>query len=166
MRIFHVAHPTPKHVENSDRGDRTAKRHGYDANDLDMLITEDDRIVNTHWDRPMVKDGFRDTHGTMWRETRVRAMTWAEVSRLVAGRWPRRYRIRSIEHALKHCARLRLIAYLEPKDDPRFAADWPWQHIRAVADDVGCEVRVRALPQNAAALAPARRAGFKTKEIR
>jgi hypothetical protein len=93
-------------------------------------------------------------------------MTWTQVSRLVAGRWPRRYRIRSIEAALYHCARLGLIAYLEPKGDPRFAQDWPWQHIRAVADDVGCHVRVRALPQNADALEPAARVGrFPTKII-
>lgn len=166
MRIFHVAYPVMKHVENSDRGDRTAKRLGYQANDLDLLITEDNKIVNTHWDRPMLKDRFRDPYGQLQASTPVRRMTWAEVARLRAGRWPRRYRIRSIEHALAHCAHLGLIAYLEPKDDPRFAQDWPWAHIRAVADDVGCQVLVRALPQNAAALEPARRVGqFKTKVI-
>lgn len=165
MRIFHVQYPVMKHVENSNRGDRRAKRHGYDANDLDLLITSDNRIVNTHWDRPILRDGFRDPHKRIRSHERVRDLTWVQVARLVAGRWPRRYRIRPVEQALTHCARLGLIAYLEPKDDPRFALDWPWQHIRAVADDVGCEVRVRALPQNAAALPAARRAGFRTKVI-
>lgn len=166
LRIFHVQAPTPKHVENSDRGDRLAKRRGYNANDLDMQITSDNRIVNTHWSRPMVMDGFRDPYGLIQRHKMVRDLPWAKVSRLVAGRFPRRYRIRSIEQALTHCARLGLIAYLEPKGDPRFAQDWPWAHIRAVADDVGCHVMVRALPQNAAALGPARRVGgFPTKVI-
>lgn len=165
-RIFHVAWPILKHVENSASGDRRARRHGYPAIDLDMLITADNRIVNTHWDRPLLKDGFRDRRGLIGRHARIRDLTWVEVSRLVAGRFPRRYRIRSIEAALGHCARLGLVAALEPKDDPRFALDWPWQHIAAVADDFGCTVSVRALPQNAAALAPARRAGFQAWEIR
>ena len=163
--IGHVKAPIPKHVENSDSGDRRAKRQGKRSNDLDMQITEDNRIVNTHWSRPMVQDGFRDPYGQIPPGRMVRNMTWAEVSRLVAGRFPRRYRIRSIEHALKHCARLGIVAVVEPKGDKRFAEDWPWQHIAAVAEDVGCTVSVRALPQNAAALEPARRAGFKAWEI-
>jgi predicted amidohydrolase YtcJ len=164
--IGHVKAPIPKHVENSDRGDKRAKRRGKHGNDLDMQITKDNRIVNTHWARPMVHDGFRDRAGKMPRGRMVRQMTWTEVRRLVAGRWPRRYRIRSIERALRHCARLGIVAVLEPKGDKRFREDWPWQHIAAVAEDVGATVSVRALPQNAAALEPARRAGFKAWEIR
>jgi hypothetical protein len=163
--IFHVSAPTPKHVENSDRGDRRAKRIGKRAIDLDMLITEDNRIVNTHWPHPMIHDGFRDPHGEIDKDTPVRRLTWVEVSRLRAGRWPRRYRIRSIEHALAHCARLGVVALLEPKGDPRFAKDWPWQHIATVAGTVGCTVSVRALSQNADALPAARRAGFEAWEI-
>lgn len=164
--IGHVKAPTPKHVENSNRGDRRAKRAGKRSNDLDMQITKDNRIVNTHWARPMMRDGFRDPYGQIKRGRMVRDMTWAEVSRLVAGRRPRRYRIRSIEDALKHCARLGIVAVVEPKGDRRFRQDWPWQHIRAVAEDVGCTVSVRALPENADALEPARRAGFEAWEIR
>jgi glycerophosphoryl diester phosphodiesterase len=163
--IGHVKAPTPKHVENSNRGDRRAKRQGKDGNDLDLQITKDNRIVNTHWARPMIRDGFRDPYGQIPRHRMVRQMTWAEVSRLVAGRWPRRYRIRSVEQALRHCARLGVVAVLEPKGDPRFRLDWPWQHIAAVAEDVGATVSVRALRENAAALEPARRAGFKAWEI-
>jgi hypothetical protein len=163
--IFHVAYPVMKHVENSNRGDRQAKRLGKRGTDLDMLITQDGRIVNTHWPHPMLRDGFRDPYGRVDKDTPVHHLTWVEVSRLRAGRWPRRYRIRSIEQALKHCARLGIVAVLEPKGDPRFVKDWPWQHIRAVADDVGATVSVRALPQNADALPAARRAGFEAWEI-
>jgi hypothetical protein len=163
--IGHVKAPTPKHVENSNRGDRRAKRHGKRSNDLDMQITQDRRIVNTHWARPMIHDGFRDPHGEIPRGRMVRNMTWAEVSRLVAGRFPRRYKIRSIEQALRHCARVGIVAVLEPKGDRRFTEDWPWRHIAAVAEDVGCTVSVRALPENAAALKPARKVGFEAWEI-
>lgn len=164
-RIFHVSWPRMKHEENSNRGDRAAKRRGYRAIDLDLLITSDNRIVNTHWDRPLLRDGFRDPRKQISRNARVRDLTWKQVSRLRAGRFPRRYHIRSLEAALAHCGHLGLTALVEPKDDPRFAEDWVWQHIAAVADDVGCIVSVRALSQNAAALAPARRAGFKAWEI-
>lgn len=163
--IGHVEYPTPKHVENSDRGDRRARRQGKDGNDLDLQITKDNRIVNTHWARPMIKDGFRDPRSLIPPHKMVRELTWVQVSRLVAGRWPRRYRIRSIERALYHCARLRIVAVLEPKGDPRFREDWVWQHIAAVAEDVGCTASVRALPENAAALEPARRAGFEAWRI-
>ena len=48
-------------------------------------------------------------------------------------------------------------AYLEPKGDPRFLQEWTWDYIFAVAEDAGCTIAIRALPQNAAALAVARR---------
>ena len=163
--IFHVKYPRMKHEENSNRGDREAKRRGLRGTDLDMQITADGRIVNTHWARPMIHDRFRDPYHEIKPSTPVSKLTFDEVSRLVAGRRPRRYRIRSIEQALRHCAKLGLVAVLEPKGDPRFRLDWPWQHIAAVAEDVGATVSVRALRENAAALEPARRAGFKAWEI-
>ena len=58
----------------------------------------------------MIHDGFRDPYGRIQPHKMVRELTWAEVSRLVAGRRPRRYRIRSIEAALKHCARVGIVA--------------------------------------------------------
>lgn len=163
--IFHVSYPRMKHEENSNRGDREAKRRDKRGTDLDILITHDGRVVNTHWPRPMERDGFRDPYRKLPRNARVADMTWEEVRRLRAGRWPRRYHIRSIEAALKHCARLGLVAVLEPKGDPRFKQQQVWDHIARVAEDVGCSVSVRALAENAAALAPARRAGFETWEI-
>lgn len=163
--IFHVAYPVMKHTENSVRGVKRAKRLGKHAIDIDMLITSDNRIVGCHWDRPLERDGFRDPLGRIGRSVTVRHLTYTQVSRLVAGRWPRRYHIQPIERLLAECARLGVIALLEPKDDPRFATDWPWQHIAAVADDFGTTVSVRALPQNAGALPAARRAGFEAWEI-
>lgn len=161
--IFHIkARVAPKHVENSNRGDKRAKRAGKRGTDLDILITKDGRVVNTHWPRPLLRDGFRDPHGRIAKMARVRDLTWVQVSRLRAGRWPRRYRIRSIEAALAHCAKLGLVAVLEPKGDPRFKSAAVWEHIAEVAEDVGCAVSVRALPENADALPYAKAAGFRT----
>jgi hypothetical protein len=160
-RIFHVQWPVFKHVENSLRGIRRAARRGYDAIDIDMQITKDGVVVATHWGRPMVRDGFHDPAGDIPRYRPVKRLTWAQVSRLVAGK----YHIRRIERVLRACARRGVVAVLEPKGDPRFTHDTVWRYIAAVADDLGATVSVRALPENAAALAPAKRAGFQAWEI-
>ena len=166
MRILHVKAPTPKHVENSLRGIRRARRKHFDAIDLDMQMTKDGVPVCTHWPRPMIRDGFRDPLRKIPRTRMVSEMTWHQVARLVAGRWPRRYRIVSVDRALYECARQGVTALLEPKGDHRFRDDAVWQHIASVADRVGAHVVVYALPENEAALDPARRAGFKAWVIR
>lgn len=145
MRIYHLKWPHMKHEENSIRGIRYAARHGYDAIDLDLSITRDDVIVGCHWPHPMIRDRFRDPRGRISPQKPVAGLSWEQVSRLVAGRWPRRYRISRIERLLAACARHGIIAYLEPKGDPRFELDWPWQHIQTVADQVGAHVMVYVL---------------------
>ena len=164
--ILHVKWPTPKHVENSARGIRRAKRLRKKSIDLDMQITKDGVIVGTHWALPMVHDGFFDPLGKIGRHTPVSELAWAQVSRLRAVTRGRVYRIHRIEELLAACERYGRVALLEPKGDRRFRIDAPWQHIALVADDLGATVSVRALPQNAAALPPARRAGFKAWEIK
>lgn len=162
MNIFHVRFPIMKHVENSLRGIRKAARLGYDAIDLDLLITKDGVIVVCHWDRPLLKDKFYDPARKVQTHDLVRELTWEQVKGLRA---PGGYRIMRVETALAACARAKIIAYLEPKDDPRFAADGPWAHIHEVAVKYGTKVRVRALPQNAKALPFAHRY-FRTRTIR
>lgn len=182
--IFHVEWPRYKHEENSPRGDREAKRRGKRGTDLDLLITKADphcplpagdpehvngacrgHIVNTHWPHLMLRDGFRDPKKALPRHLAVDEMTLPQVLRLVAGRWPRRYRVRRLVAALRHCGRLGLAAVVEPKGDPRFEEQWRWDYIAAVADDTGCAISVRALPENASALIPARRAEIEEWEI-
>lgn len=143
MRIYHLEWPRMKHEENSLRGIRYAARHGFDAIDLDILITRDDVIIGCHWPHPMLKDGFRDPEHRIDPDVNVAHLTWEQVSRLVAGHRPRRYRIQRIERLLRACHKHGIIAYLEPKGDPRFELDWPWQHIHNVAGDVGAHVLVR-----------------------
>lgn len=161
-RIFHVAWPVMKHVENSVRGATYAHQHGYHAIDLDLQMTSDGVIVVTHWARPMRKDRFYDRRHRIDPDTPIHHMTWRQVRRL---RTRDGYRIQRVERLLHACARLGIVALLEPKGNRAFRLNWPWEYIATVADDLGCTVSVRVLHKNAGALAPAIRAGFEAWEI-
>lgn len=139
MRIFHVKWPIWKHVENSIRGIRKAARLGYDAIDLDILITKDGVIVVCHWMKPLKKDNFYDPNRRVAVNAMVKHLTWEQISGLRA---PGNFRIVRIERALKECKRDKIIPYLEPKNDERFEQDWPWQHIVAVAKSLRFKRRV------------------------
>jgi glycerophosphoryl diester phosphodiesterase len=174
MRIrlpaYHLKWPRMKHEENSLRGIKYAARHRWPMIDLDLLITKDGVVVNTHWDRPLVRDGFRDPLGQIGRDAQVRDLTWVQLSRLVAGRWPRRYHIQRVERVLHECARRGIVAGLEAKDDPRFEQDDVWAQIRAAVDAAGLDARtdvrvwaIRNFPTTDAGLRrvrAARRHGF------
>lgn len=162
MRIFHLQFPRMKHEENSVRGAVYASRHGYNAIDLDLQMTADGFIIVTHWARPMRKDRFYDPRHRIGPDRPVHKLDWWQVRRL---RTRDGYRIQTVDRMLRVCARLGIVAYLEPKGDPRFGRDETWQHIAQVADDVGAHVKVRALRANRAALGPAGRAGFETSVI-
>lgn len=140
--IFHPRRGEKYHRVNSLRGIRRAKKAGATEVDIDLCITADKRIVGNHWRRPRLKDGFRDPLGRIRLRACIDQLTFRRAHRLVAGLG---YRIQSIEVLLKECARVGIIARVEPKGDPRFTQDWPWQHIKAVAEDVGCEVRMYVL---------------------
>lgn len=155
--VFHVKAPIKKHVENSIRGIITAARRLFAWIDLDLLITKADphcpfctkdgvecrgHIVVCHWDRPMIRDGFFDPLGLLDPHTRVRDMTLEEVLRL---RTKDGYRIWRVESLLGECALKRIGAFVEPKDDPRFELDWPWQHLRAEAVRRRCRLKARTI---------------------
>jgi hypothetical protein len=174
--IFHVQWPRMKHEENSNRGDREANRRGKRGTDIDLTISEADpkcplhgdpehgpgdtcrgHILRNHWLRALLRDRFRDPLKKIARRARIDRLTWPQIHRLVAVTRGKKYRISRIRRALLHCARLGLVAVLEPKGDPRLKLDWPWEYIFAVAEDVGCTIAIRALPENKAALATAKR---------
>lgn len=174
--ILHVESPRMKHEENSDQGDLEAKRRRKRGIDLDLTMSEADpncpligdrehgpgdvcrgHILNNHWLRALLRDRFRDPRRRIGRRARVDRLTWPQVHRLVAVTRGRKYHIRRIRRALRRCARLGRVAVLEPKGDPRFEQEWPWAYMFAVAEDLGCTVSIRALPENAPALAVARR---------
>lgn len=142
MRIFHLLQPF-KHVENSVRGVRRAKRLGFDAIDLDMQITKDGRVVCTHWGQPLALDGFVDPLHRIGRHTTVSELPWSKVRRLVVPRGM--YRIRPLTRLLAECKRQNITAVIEPKADPRFVQDWVWQQIRCAQQATGARVKVRSL---------------------
>jgi len=139
--IFHLKFPHMKHEENSIRGAVYADEHGFTKIDLDLQMTKDRVIVVTHWRRPMRRDGFASIGRRLDPDTPIGQLTWAQVQML---RTHDGYRIRRVEKMLKVCARRGLIALLEPKTK-RFAADWVWEHITSVAEDVGAHIEARAL---------------------
>lgn len=159
--VYHVEHPTPKHVENSIRGIKTAARGPWVEIDLDMLITKDGQIVGCHWDRPMLQDGFYDPERKIHPDARVRDLNYSAVRRLVA---PGGYRIQPIETLLHECAKRGVGAVIEPKNDPRFGLDRYWKHLMAVSEDCGAHVRVYGF--NPTHIAAAKRAGFQARLLK
>lgn len=163
MSIFHLdgAH---KHEENSLRGIRRAKRQGFTEIDLDMMPDLFGNLYACHWPEPIYSDGFRDPKHLMGEHMKLDRMTPEQVARLRAG-YVFPYRILRMERMLAECARVGIGARLEPKHSV-FMADKPWQHLANVAGDVGCEVRMYALPTlagpdfGAKCVAAAKRAGI------
>lgn len=191
MRIYHLKFPRMKHEENSRRGVRAARRwlrRLFGWIDLDELMTKADpdcplkgddehgpddicrgHRVCTHWDYPMIRDRFYDPEGLIDPHTRVRDMTLAEVQRLTTKDG---YRISRTHVLVALCVRLKVGAYLEPKDDPRFEQDWPWQYMARVRKRTGARIRVRSIKNFGGFKAgyrrvlAARRNGFKARTIR
>lgn len=163
MSVFHLKWPRWKHEENSIRGAVYADRHGYSKIDLDLQLTRDNVIVVTHWSRPMRRDRFHDPRRKIHPDTPVSHLTWAQVRRL---RTRDGYRIRRVERMLRVCARLGIIALLEPKT-VRLAASWVWPHITAVAEDTGADVEMYALRSHGGAqlVKAARAAGVQKARV-
>ena len=164
-KIFHLEAPRKKHEENSIRGTHEAKATGCDEIDIDMCADVRGNVYGNHWPQLMLHDGFRDPLGRTAKTKRIETMTPWQVRRLVARTGRHLYRVQRIERLIRECARLRIGIILEPKGDPIFDDVEVWHHLRAVVDGCGATARVYALPQNASALEPARRAGFHATEI-
>lgn len=83
--MFHKGAPGAPNTyafENSPAGIAFAARHGYASIDLDTQMTKDGVPVNTHWSRPLQKDGFYDPLHKIPKNKKVSDMTLAEVMRL------------------------------------------------------------------------------------
>lgn len=180
-RKLHVEWPTLKHVENSPRGCRYAARHGYDSIDLDMLpdgiLTQrvlepatlsfaeiEGHLRNTHWPDPFARDGFRDPRGVLGRGNLITHLRPEQIDRLVAGHFPRRYRIPHIEDQLALCASLTthtghpLKALMEPKRSRVWLRPEVWEYLAWVCEEHDTPAAVYSLMHEC--LPFARRAGF------
>jgi len=148
MSIFHKKHSVLYHTENSLRGIRAAAKmmrrvrgrlvHRWNEIDLDLTMTKDGVIVNSHWGRPLLKDGFIDPEGKIGKQARTHDLTWEEIHRLHTKDG---YRIRKLETALRECARVGIGARLEPKVDVRFEDVETWLPVKAQADRLGVKVK-------------------------
>lgn len=174
-RKYHVEAPVKKHVENSLRGSRYAKNHGYKTIDLDFLP---DRILfqarwtnavipvnlianhirNEHWPDPFRLDGFRDPKGVLGEGDQMHEMYPAQLDRIVAGYWPRRYHIPTIEQQFKLCAEIHLQILMEPKRSPVWLRQEVWNYVAKLAEHYGTHVAVYSLMHEC--LPYARKAGF------
>lgn len=153
------AHIKPYRAGNSLRGVRRARAAGYLGIDLDLNVTKDGIVVVTHWDRPGLREGF--TAPGVPRTAKISNLTWAQVKTLTTRDG---YRIQRLETILAECARLGIVACLEPKPGPGWTSASRWKHIREAADQAHATVQVTTVVGGAtrtrAVDAVARRAGF------
>lgn len=164
---YHVEWPTLKHVENSVRGVKYAKRHGYKTIDLDMLpdeeLVENPKLIaghiwNTHWPDPFRRDGFRDPKRILGKGDKMHEMNAIEISRLVAGHRPKLYHIPHIESQLHLCAEIGLQALIEPKRSTVWLRQPVWDYLADVCEKNGTHVAVYSEYHDC--LPMARKAGF------
>lgn len=148
-------HLTPYRKSNSIQGLETAARRGKDAIDLDWRVGIDGALHNTHWERPMMKDGFYDPLAQVPRRTPVEQMTRDQVRRL---RTRDGYAINGPRVMLTKAAELGLRVEFEAKDSPGFADPAVWSRLRRIVDETGVEVQVKTISNNGDALTRLKRA--------
>jgi hypothetical protein len=170
LPMFHIPKGTPYHVENSITGGlNRAAAGGYDSIDLDWQLTMPDpscdycaalrrpcigHPVNTHWLRPLLRDGFRDPEHELGRFHRVDRMTLPQALRLVAGPG---YRIHLPQVMFREAAERDLKVAAEVKH-PRYSDHEVMRRFVDVARDNGCAMRIMKLSDGAKPLATLRAA--------
>jgi hypothetical protein len=159
--IGHVARGVKYHVGNSIRGLR-AMAQWFRKADRDVQKTRDNRLVITHWPRPMIRDGFVDPLGKLSRWRTVDSMTLAEVQRLRA---PGDYQIQTLEADAQECARLNIDPVYEPKTK-RLQNQADWDYIAKYAKGLGLKPRGYALPTHWGALKYMNKAGIPSTRLR
>lgn len=129
--------------ENSPAGIKYAAEHGYSSIDLDMQITKDGVLVNTHWSQPMLKDGFYDPEHKLDPKTKVSDMTFAEISRLRND--DGQSRIHTLASQIALLKKYRIAGDLEAKDDPRFATDKVMDEVASLVRQAGIKANVKSI---------------------
>lgn len=168
-KVYHIPHGVPYHRENSVQGINYAKKHGYDAIDLDMQIDKQGVFQNAHWERPLDKDGFVDPLGQIPRKRQIQNMLTEHVSRLVAHDNGTVYHIDTMGTQFKRCASLGLKVRAEAKNDPEHWTLAAFKELKRQADSVRCTIVVATLddyPEWREVLRRARHAGIDTRRLR
>lgn len=155
---FHEPKGVPEHVGDSKRAIDFAIANHYDSIDLNWLNSKQGTPQNEHWPRPLLRGGFTDPLGKLHRDTLIRDMTDAEIARLVA---PGGYIISTMYEQFTRCAG-KIIVQCEAKFVPTKAE---MQRLWDETHAAHCTTIVKALPEYAAALIPAREVGFQTRTI-
>ena len=162
LEIRHAPKGTPYHVNNSRRGIRRTAALGYNAQDVDALITRDGVPVATHWPRPL-RHGFTWAgRGRMPSGVTIAELTLAQVGRLEAGP----YRVRAVDEILQTAGPLDVTVCLELKPDRRWAKPATYAPLIAAADlhDAALVImsQPRALGRGVRYLKAAKQAGLPT----
>lgn len=147
---------------NSRMGIRKAAAAGARALDVDMQVSADEVFLATHWERPLLRDGFRDPLGRVTRFARVDHMPAYVVQRL---RSEEGYRIRPVAELLVTAQRHGVTLCLEAKQDDRLNDPLMWWPLRAAWANSGADLVVMSQPFGGAgvrALAAAKAAGMPT----
>lgn len=162
-------HLLPYFVGDSMKAVRTAarrKRRSRRAVDLNWHITKNGVWVATHWPKPL-RHGFHDPLGLIDRDADIWDLTWAEVSRLRAGR-NGRIRIHRAETILASALVFGVRVEFEVKDSPAAETVAAWRtlfeipvvgelvrrgllQVKTLSDLPGAGARLRACEQAAEA---------------
>jgi hypothetical protein len=168
-KVYHVPHGVPYHRENSRRGCVYAAHHGYDSIDLDMQIDRQLVMWNSHWERPLDKDGFTDPAGKVPPKRMFKNMTTDTVQRLVAHDNGLTYHIDTMGVRFRDCKELGLKVRAEAKPDDRWTVEQFKELMRqAVAAGMHGRVVIATQPNDPAwrdRLRNARHAGFDTRKL-
>ena len=143
LEIHHPPKGVPYHESNSRAGVRETAVLGFNAKDVDSLITRDGVPVATHWPRPL-RHGFTWAgRGRMPSGVTIAELTLAQVERLQAGP----YRIRTVEEILAVAGRLDVTTCLELKPDRRWAKPATYAPLIAAADKHDAALVIMSQPR-------------------
>ncbi|MFS3128664.1 hypothetical protein ACLM5J_09690 [Nocardioides sp. Bht2] len=139
-RWSRFTHLLPYRRNNSKVGLEHAANNSR-AVDLDVWPTADNVLVNTHWRKPLLLDGFRDPAGRTKRNRNVDTMMWRRVRRLESREG---FRIVKVSRRLEQAAELGVIRIeLDAKGGQWLTEPDAWHPIAELARELGLTVAVK-----------------------
>lgn len=138
--VYHVQWPIMKHMENSPRGIRYAHQRGWSI-DLDSQKDKIGTKLNTHWQRPIARDGFHDKAGKLHKNAKIKDMTPAEWGRLITKEG---ITIPTMADQFRLAGRLHVKVRWEPKGESHWTLE-DFREMYEVAKQAGTIVVVTTL---------------------